>query len=547
MTEDREPRLSAPKAEEIFVRELYQQNFFACLFSGMKKRANYQIPTLAVVLDPRTFRHIALEYNPEFLAREYERHPMLFRFSLAHEGAHIVLRHIPRWHMVLKEQVFSSHDHRLFNIAADLAANSLCLPCVAPRGKFHNTWERNSYVEEFRREHLSNDCFPDKFQLDWGLTFEQYYQLLKDKFPTEESLESSGLRVAIVGPSGEGEGNAQGKTMEELEQEFDLIIVKAPPKKTPRDREEDKEAQIGAQAEREKEARAKAEGDPVPEAPPDPGKEKKPSKATIVHEHQWMEDSLLDEEEGREDPTCHEGDMGWGAPHHIGPDLLDAILADRIEKAMETFESRNGRGSLPGNLRDHLPNVRGIIPAAIPWQSLVKRIMARHNHQSDLELFTRPNYRLMHLETQGVFPYPSWMQQPGMKVGVIRDTSGSMGTKEMMEILSVIFSYLKAFPASSVHLIDADTHVHKVWEIKSAKDCPSDAHGRGGTDFVQPIAYVEEHLKPDVIFYGTDGYGRAPDRKPKTPIIWCMTRHSHVPASYGAAVQISTGKILRRQ
>jgi predicted metal-dependent peptidase len=256
-----------------------------------------------------------------------------------------------------------------------------------------------------------------------------------------------------------------------------------------------------------------------------------------------MEKDVRDRE--THSPEASANALEFGAPE-FDPDRMDVGLQEYVHQVVRDFERRNGRGTLPGTLADLITGLRKAGPAKIPWQAIVKRVISKAVPTEDDELFSMPNRRLAHLIPYGIFPYPSHTQKQGLVAAVIRDSSGSMGGPEIKEVTTVLFSYLKAYPASTIYLVDADTQVQRIWTIKAKEDLPPQVYGRGGTDFIRPIAEVEEQLKPDIIFYGTDGYGSAPSTPPKTPIVWFMTYRSNIPAPYGPAIQIQSGEILRR-
>ena len=61
------------------------------------------------------------------------------------------------------------------------------------------------------------------------------------------------------------------------------------------------------------------------------------------------------------------------------------------------------------------------------------------------------------------------------------------------------------------------------------------AAGHGGTDFRPPFEYVAEHpdIEPSYLIYITDGYGPAPERPPRYPVLWLLTRDGEIPAPWG--------------
>ena len=401
-------------------------------------------------------------------------------------------------------------------------------------------------LKEFREKHMEHDCFPDRFGFEWGLTFEQYLNLLNEKFPKPEDL-----KVCVIDP------NATGDL--KIPEDTDLIII---------DTSGGAGSGEGKAGDQEKDKEEDTHGEGKKDGKDGDGKCKDiddldlPDGIPVVESHTWMDEGALEDaraaakaaSEGKmdtesketqdpsreQDPTAHYGEQSFE------PAVMEGSMTDLVYQVVSDYERRNGRGTLPGNLVEIIADILTVPPADIPWKVVLKKCISHAVPQEDDEIFSLPNRRLNHLRPQGVFPFPSYIQVTGMQIALIRDTSGSMGGPEIEEVISVALSFMKEFPTSKLFLVDADTKVHAVYEIDEKSDIPDSVTGRGGTDFIQPIAYTIENLKPDIILYGTDGYGTAPPSPPPVPVVWLMTYHSHVPAAYGTAIQISTGEILQR-
>ena len=66
-----------------------------------------------------------------------------------------------------------------------------------------------------------------------------------------------------------------------------------------------------------------------------------------------------------------------------------------------------------------------------------------------------------------------------------------------------------------------------------------ESYGHGGTSFIPPFEYVKEHeLHPDILIYLTDGYGDAPEKAPKFPVLWVLTNDGEEPALWGKKIKL---------
>lgn len=454
-----------------FVRRIRKKNFWASVFSGFHKRIDTSVPTLCLQLDPDTIHGVTLVINPNYLLESYyeDEEISLMDFYLAHEGIHYIQRHIPRWRLYLVKRLRKTYGElsprvlQIANQAADLATNCLCLnqAIIDPKAT-KSTWcgITKRLREKVMFELLPDICWPHHWGFEWGLSMEQYLDLLL-------AQEAGGG----AGATGEGSEGIEG-----------------------------------------------------------------PYHPWINNLDDGIPDSLLDGMERR--------------------------TVETIREAVRKFEAIHGRGTAPGVAKEILtPPVEESL--SIPWQMLERQSLRGVTRQHEAELWSRPNRRLAHLEDGGIFPFPSWEQHEGPRVAFVIDTSGSMALEhELMEAYQIVLNFLSSTEGGKFWIVHADTKPAKdgdktaVFEIKKKSDIPTTFHGRGGTDFVRPIRWVLENLRPDIIKYVTDGQGPAPAAPPPVPMTWFLTRYGRIPYSnegsyqnsvpYGTVIRISTGEVIRR-
>jgi predicted metal-dependent peptidase len=109
---------------------LQDEPFFAALSRKIEKRADYNIPTAGVRVDPDTAQ-FEMIYNPDFFASLPE---VQVRGVLKHEFYHLIFEHVT-------SRKPEGVNHKVWNICADLAINShlqgelpdmACMPGVGP-------------------------------------------------------------------------------------------------------------------------------------------------------------------------------------------------------------------------------------------------------------------------------------------------------------------------------------------------------------------------------------------------------------------------------
>ena len=144
-----------------------------------------------------------------------------------------------------------------------------------------------------------------------------------------------------------------------------------------------------------------------------------------------------------------------------------------------------------------------------PWYEILERFMTGFT-ATDYS-WRKPNRRFV---GQGVY-LPSLDREPAMgKVGIIGDTSGSIGDKEAAAFNAHMNRILETCRPEEVIILSVDAEVAGVQRI-SGDDLPFkwEPKGGGGTDMTRGWAWFEEN-EPDLdcIICLTDGYTPWPEQ-----------------------------------
>lgn len=179
-----------------------------------------------------------------------------------------------------------------------------------------------------------------------------------------------------------------------------------------------------------------------------------------------------------------------------------AILAGNVPEAFQGALRALGIGNRPGDKTSVLmPEPR----RGLPWTRLLRKYLGPVAAQQPD--FQRPPRRFPDLV--GVLPGRRRRFGQPCVMAVI-DTSGSLDD----ELLSDISSEL-GWMASDyrVLVVECDVVIHRVYPYKPIENVV----GRGGTDLCPPFepGFLKSH-KPDVVVYFTDGFGPAPEKKPRS-------------------------------
>jgi predicted metal-dependent peptidase len=187
-------------------------------------------------------------------------------------------------------------------------------------------------------------------------------------------------------------------------------------------------------------------------------------------------------------------------------------VAEAIEEHSKT------KGNVPGYLqrwaKEHLKNkvdwrkeLRSVCLSSI---AMVASGMADYSR-------TRPSRRQA---SNRDFVLPGFVT-PIPTVGLIFDTSGSMGSKHISQGMSEVMNVLKNCRASVI-FVDVDAAVNHIGMVKDPKQIK--LSGGGGTDL--PVAYEalsKYKIKPNLVIALTDGYTGWPSAPiPHTKNVICI-------------------------
>lgn len=257
----------------------------------------------------------------------------------------------------------------------------------------------------------------------------------------------------------------------------------------------------------------------------------------------------------------HCGGMGGSAIDKLAEQQLDgtpdlgrsagemAGIEKRAVNDIKQHIEQRGRGSVPGNLADWAANFDD--ESHVRWQDelahVIRDTTGRMQAGGDDFSLRRPSKR----------SFLRGFLRPGMvenlpEVAIIRDTSGSMGAKQLTDAARESYGIMQALGIEEVWFADADTEVARPWKrvgpqfFRELKD----AFGRGGTDFRRGIeSALRLNPRPDLLVYVTDGDGTTTKMPPPNlAVVWAIvpSHYNMAPAKWGHCVLITDDKKVRK-
>jgi predicted metal-dependent peptidase len=194
----------------------------------------------------------------------------------------------------------------------------------------------------------------------------------------------------------------------------------------------------------------------------------------------------------------------------LTPGQLDSVRR-MVAQDVVRHEREHGRGSVPSNL--------------VRWAEAL--VAPRVSWQQELAASLRGRLSLLGGKVEWSFLRPSRRQEaadgfflPGMvgrqvRVGVVVDTSGSMGTDELGQACSELVGILRVAGAET-WVVACDARATEPRRLVRIDDL--ELVGGGGTDLREGFGALEP-IRPDVVVVLTDGLTPWPDDAPDADVI----------------------------
>lgn len=211
------------------------------------------------------------------------------------------------------------------------------------------------------------------------------------------------------------------------------------------------------------------------------------------------------------------------APKDGGPGMDESDLEIAAKQvANDIREAAKTRGDIPGNLIQWSADV--LSPPKVNWQSKL-RAYARNaaawvRGQGDYSYS-----RLSRFPVGGSVIVPGSIS-PVPEIALMVDTSGSMGSADLQDILPEAQSCLRMSAGSSGKVCVVDAEVHSLKPITDVRKI--EFAGRGGTDLRVGFEAISSlSPRPDILVVFTDGYTPWPTSSPRgvKTIVALMGRH----------------------
>jgi predicted metal-dependent peptidase len=224
--------------------------------------------------------------------------------------------------------------------------------------------------------------------------------------------------------------------------------------------------------------------------------------------------------------------------HAEGRSAVDKEIQGKVDAAAvaKAAESGQGQGKIPDRVK--LQAKADLEPKRVDWRQELARAARRMTSVlSGVDDYSYERPARMQPDFGG-----SRARFPGMvrldaEVAFVADTSGSMGA-DQGKLIGQVKRILAALPGSKLRFVACDADVHADLAVRTAKQAEANLVGGGGTSFIPAFQRLMKGKRPDLIVFGTDGFGDYPATPPPCKVIWLVTPGGRISVPWGKQIQL---------
>lgn len=206
--------------------------------------------------------------------------------------------------------------------------------------------------------------------------------------------------------------------------------------------------------------------------------------------------------------------------------LEETVQDILIRAAVQSKMAGDAPGSIPGEIQIFLDK---LLNPKLPWQRILQKYM--HAMAKGDYTFRKPNRRF--------FPrhhLPSLYSESLMDLAVAVDTSGSVSDAEFNRFISEIHGILKMMKPSKITLIQFDTGIKSIHEVRSVQELSRvEFTGRGGTR-IEPVLEWAAAMKPQLMLVFSDGHFHFYQPQSKANVVWLIHNNDRFTAPFGKVI-----------
>ncbi|WP_298201195.1 VWA-like domain-containing protein [Desulfosporosinus sp.] len=183
--------------------------------------------------------------------------------------------------------------------------------------------------------------------------------------------------------------------------------------------------------------------------------------------------------------------------HDLWADSSD-IDEKTLQEFTEKFIDNAQKGSIPNYLESMISSLKNS-KGELPWNLYLKRLMGTVESNKKKTITRRNRRQPERLDIRGQ------LRSHKAKIVVALDISGSISDQEFNQAIREVLAIVKNYN-HEITIIECDSEIRRVYNVKSVKDLKDRINIRGGTKFTPVFKYANKH-KVNLLVYFTDGKG----------------------------------------
>ncbi len=206
-------------------------------------------------------------------------------------------------------------------------------------------------------------------------------------------------------------------------------------------------------------------------------------------------------------------------------ECAEAMQDILVRAAMQSKMANDKPGTIPQDIEIFLNK---LLKPKLPWTVVLRRYL-QELAKADYS-WSKPNKRYL-----PTYYLPSLHSKNMMEIAIAIDTSGSVTDEQFTQFISEVHSVMKVLQPPKITLIQFDSTIKAINEVKSIKDLLQVKFtGRGGT-LIHPVIEWANTNKPKLLMVFTDGDFRS-STSSKVNTLWLIHNNPKWKAPFGKAI-----------
>lgn len=185
---------------------------------------------------------------------------------------------------------------------------------------------------------------------------------------------------------------------------------------------------------------------------------------------------------------------------------LESYTKEIIKQSSDEVKNR---GHIPGFVKSVIDNY--FLKPKVSYYHVIAKLIKGSKFSKIKNAYSKINKKRTYLfsitedNIPQISPFPGKTKDTTFKICIIIDTSGSMSDLDVLRGLSGAKNIIENDRDCKTTIIEIDTQINRIYDIKRISDIKFDIHGRGGTCLFEGLAYAKKE-NYDVALVFTDGY-----------------------------------------